>query len=85
MGPRRESRDAVERRRALSRDPTLVALRYSAASRALMCEGTCVVSHVLRGSASGPRREGRSLHARAEGCDRVVDLLRCGAGRCASA
>jgi len=53
MGPRRESRDAVERRRALSRDPTLVALRYSVASRALMCE------HVSCPTCSaGPGREG---------------------------
>jgi len=84
MGPRRESRDAVERRRALSRDPTLVALRYSVASRALMCE------HVSCPTCSaGPGRGARDAarHARAEGCDRVVDLLRSGArgrdGRCA--
>ena len=53
MGPRRESRDAVERRRALSRDPTLVALRYSAASRALMCE------HVSCPTCSAGPRPGR--------------------------
>jgi len=64
MGPRRESRDAVERRRALSRDPTLVALRYSAASRALMCEHVVVSCPRLevRAEARGtqpPRHAGR--------------------------